>query len=865
MMEAIWSTRHRTDAVGTSAESPEADVPFKVLHALHRSMETLAMVSPVAIVIDDLHLVDMSSTRWLLHLARRVAGMPVVVLAAVADDVDHETTTLLSELQSVPNCQVVQVQPLGREAVTRVVARYLHAEPEAEFTTTCHEVSGGNPLVLRETLRALASRSVLPSAKNVDVALEMGVQARCEWVLDVLRAQSGEVIQLAQVLAVLGSGTELSVAADVGSVGTTVASRSVMALDQLGVLVPGTLEFAHSELAEAVVRDMAASQRVRVHQRAARSLGDRGAPVEVVASHLLAAGPPEQPEMVAVLREASSNAVERGAPDLAVAYLRHALTGRWDNDLHIALLTALILVERSFDPWSAWEHLVRLLRLMATPLQRARTAVGLFPLVAGTGTAELVELLEDSLRQLDEVTAGGEPENDELRTRLLGHVICVAMGDLDGMTRLKPRIDALDEPSRSDTPGQCALVAVHAFLAALGGEWEAASAVELATRAMRDDLLLRDELLHPMFLSALAVLQLAEQFDLVTASYDLGICKARAHNQPMTLMVLRGARFQRGNVPGALVDAQAVLKASSDGHRVGDPLLSVATAVGCLGELGRWHEASRLLDALSSASSANSYLWGPILAARAQVYEGLGDHRAALEQLLSCGRLLSSWNIHNEAYLPWRGRAALLHHRLGERAEAQRLAEEALKSAQRWGSDGAVGSALRVLGVVEGGAKGLVLLRRAVSHGERSPVRLELAKALVELGCAQHAADDDEVARKTLRRGLDLATQCGAVVLAARARLELIAAGGRPRRTRLSGAKALTPAETQVVSLAARGISNDEIAHSLFVTQRTVEFHLTNSYRKLGLSERSQLIDVVEPAERRGVVEARPHDRRDGP
>ncbi|WP_156753247.1 response regulator transcription factor [Actinokineospora pegani] len=137
-----------------------------------------------------------------------------------------------------------------------------------------------------------------------------------------------------------------------------------------------------------------------------------------------------------------------------------------------------------------------------------------------------------------------------------------------------------------------------------------------------------------------------------------------------------------------------------------------------------------------------------------------------------------------------------------------------------------------------------MLLHDAVTHGEKSPARLELAKTLVELGVA-HRGDDDEAARRALRRGLDLAAGCGASALVARARAELVAAGGRPRRDRLHGLDALTPAERQVVALAAQGSSNEEIAQSLFVARRTVEFHLTNSYRKLGLTERSQLIDVV--------------------
>jgi DNA-binding CsgD family transcriptional regulator len=86
-----------------------------------------------------------------------------------------------------------------------------------------------------------------------------------------------------------------------------------------------------------------------------------------------------------------------------------------------------------------------------------------------------------------------------------------------------------------------------------------------------------------------------------------------------------------------------------------------------------------------------------------------------------------------------------------------------------------------------------------------------------------------------------LATICGAAALAARAETELLATGARPRRVALSGVESLTPSERRVAELAAAGPTNREIAQELFVTQRTVEVHLTSVYRKLGIDSRSQL------------------------
>jgi DNA-binding CsgD family transcriptional regulator len=105
-------------------------------------------------------------------------------------------------------------------------------------------------------------------------------------------------------------------------------------------------------------------------------------------------------------------------------------------------------------------------------------------------------------------------------------------------------------------------------------------------------------------------------------------------------------------------------------------------------------------------------------------------------------------------------------------------------------------------------------------------------------------------ARDPLRRGLDLADRNGALVLAARAREELVAAGGRPRRRRLWGVEALTPSERRVAGLVASGMSNREAAEALFVTKKAVEFHLGNVYRKLGVSGRDHLAAALEHADR---------------
>lgn len=92
-----------------------------------------------------------------------------------------------------------------------------------------------------------------------------------------------------------------------------------------------------------------------------------------------------------------------------------------------------------------------------------------------------------------------------------------------------------------------------------------------------------------------------------------------------------------------------------------------------------------------------------------------------------------------------------------------------------------------------------------------------------------------------LRQGLELAERFGALALSQQARQELKAAGARPRRSALSGLDSLTPSELRVAELAGQGLTNREIAQHLFVTTKSVEFHLHHVFAKLNISSRTQL------------------------
>jgi DNA-binding CsgD family transcriptional regulator len=203
--------------------------------------------------------------------------------------------------------------------------------------------------------------------------------------------------------------------------------------------------------------------------------------------------------------------------------------------------------------------------------------------------------------------------------------------------------------------------------------------------------------------------------------------------------------------------------------------------------------------------------------------------------------------IVNPADTFWRCLKAEALDRLDRRDEALELVQEELELARAWGVPATVGRVLRTLGALER-ENGLEHLAEAVEQLEQSTTKLEYAKALCAYGTTLRLARKQTDAREPLHKALDLANLCGAAPLAERARTELHATGARPRRDAVSGVASLTPSESRVAGLAADGMSNREIAQELYVTPKTVEVHLSNTYRKLEIRSRRELSGALAPA-----------------
>jgi len=259
-------------------------------------------------------------------------------------------------------------------------------------------------------------------------------------------------------------------------------------------------------------------------------------------------------------------------------------------------------------------------------------------------------------------------------------------------------------------------------------------------------------------------------------------------------------------------------------------------------ERGRTDEAWHALEECARVQpNPNTLPFLFLTEQRGMIYLAEGEVNRALESFFLARELADEWGIRNPAVTSWRAGASIALLGTGQRAAAHTLAVENFDMARTFGASWALGIALGVLAQVAEPDTRLERLTEAVDVLGQSGASLELARAMIDLGSVLRRNGQHVTARTTLRQGADLALICGAEALAERAGRELRASGARPRRLALSGSESLTPSERRVAELAAAGKKNSRIAETLFVSEKTVEGHLSRAYKKLGIQSRDQL------------------------
>jgi len=806
---------------------------FAVLHGLFWLTVNICSERPLLLAVDDLHWCDSASLRFLAYLARRLEDLPVVLVASLRSSEPEGSRAILEELISEPYAQVLMPAPLTAAAAAEVVRDRLGEGVETAFAEACHSSTEGNPLLLNELLKALLADRVPPDVAHVHLVGELGPKAASRAVLLRLARLSDDAVRVARAISVLGDGADVAVVLGLADLEASTVASATRELVRAEILRPEPpLGFVHPLVQAAVYHDLAPGERELQHERAATILASVDAPREQIAAHLLVMPARGDQWVVDMLRAAAESAVERGDMDAAIPLLRRALEEPPRRELRRELLLWLGQLEaRTFVPDSAG-HLRSAYELAPEPSARGEGALHLArtllffgapdeaAAIAGRTAVELPAELGDLARSLEAV---------ELFTPVFG---AEAHGDhLD-------RLRAHREIDTSGGVGAKALAAVAAWNWAQSAG-PAHRVCALARAALDGGGLLEFDGLLTM--AATVPLALADLDDAVDA---WNAYRAEAHRHGSVIRIA-GVQLWNGYTQylrGELGDAESELRASLEmltlwgvpqaGARTPSPFLAEV-----LVERGAVGEARALLDNAAAPPGGSDQA---ILLDRARMRLLLAEGRA--EEAFAYAdvyELHAGWKQHPR-YIPWRSLKAQALDRLGRQDEALELACEELEIARRWGSPGTVGRSLRVLGTILRG-DGIAPLEEACGLLEQAPARLEHAKALAALGAALRRERRPTEAREPLRRAFELADVCGAQPLADFVRTEIYATGARPRTPALRGVLALTASERRVADLAAEGQTNRDIAQALYVTPKTVEVHLSNTYRKLGIGSRHEL------------------------
>jgi DNA-binding CsgD family transcriptional regulator len=826
-------------AIELSAE-PARD-PQSVLHGLRWLAENLAVARPLLLLVDDLQWADEPSAVWLAYLARRIRDVPLLVVAALRTSEEANASVPIDAVRAEPTTEVLTPAPLTEAGVRTIASR--SGKVDEEFARACHEVTAGNPFLVRELLHAAAADGVPRTAAGAARIRGFAPAAVSQAVMNRLGRLPETMQRVAVAATVLGQHASVGALAaltelDAGEV--SLAVDGLVAADILGTGRP--IAFAHPIIAAAVLADLPDGARARLHARAARQLADAGTSAELVATHLDVSDPTGDPWVVEILTVAAMQAQARGAPDIAVTHLRRALIEPPGAERRFGTLMMLGSLEVAVQSPAAVTHLKDALATASEVMQRVPAALALAQAHMVTGELGAAQAVLTAARDAD-----GTNSPAEMRMLLDAYLLAAQVNG-----RTPPLIDARLERIAHELPGATVperlLLTQLAFCQLTLGR-PAAEVLPMIERSLRDGRLDLD--LPDPFAATLPAQLFVFVDHLERAERLLADELADARQRGLVSYVGFGSAargilaLRRGDL--ALAQTSAVDARLVDARTFGFMIAPLAALdVGIAIELDSLAAAKAAVDhaAAASASLAGATVMAYLHHARGLVAMESRDRRAAVVHLQAADAVFGSLGEVSPAVLSWRSDLARAYAGLGESEQALALARQELALARSFGAPRPVAVALRALAAVSPDDR-LEHLGEAVEISAAAEGRLEHAYALAEFGAALRRGRMVRDARERLLEALDLADRCGSVRLERIAREELATLGTRPRRAARAGPAALTPSEARLARMAAQGLSNPEIARALFISRATVETHLTRSYSKLGISSRSQLAEAL--------------------
>src|SRR5215213_10541103 len=823
-------------------DAPPAAVPpswgidpsFAILHGLYWLCANLSAADPLCVIVDDAHWADAASLRYLAFLLTRLEELDAALVVATRPREAGTDAELLTTVLTDPSAQVIELSPLTAAAVAELLEARLGAAPDPALVETCVRLTHGMPFLVRELVEALSEGGIDSGLQRVGRSVRLRLRR--------LPVHAG---RLARALAILEQ-SDLLHAARLAGLEELEAADAADVLATAGILEPGRpLTFVHPIVRNGIYSELSSAERAHGHRRAAELLAEQPGASARVAQHLLVSEPAGDGWAVERLVEAAYAAGRQGSPESEAVFLRRALAEPPPPGERSALLLDLGMAEASAGLADWAEHL----RQAVDTAPDAETA-GVDALVLGLALSR-AQRFGEAITVLDRAATSFATPDSDLALALEAAAVVAMLNDPLAASSVAPRLERLLARAASGPAAPPELLATAGFISVLTNE-PAERGADLAVRALRAGGTAPPQSGIPpwfafttWFSQATLSLLWAERYAEVRPLLDASIAQARVSGDSSRLaagLAHRGwLALRRGDLIAAEGDARTALAAAELPAPTLYRVLNAGVLVVALTDQGELDAAEQALGPLEPEAESGSITAAVLRVARGRLRVAQGRVAEGLEDFLAVGLGLTRAQISCPSYLPWRSQAALAHLALGEREPAQRLADEEVELARAFGTPRALAAAKRAAGVIAGGDRGASLLREAVDAFARGDSSVERARALADLGALLRRRNRRTEARGLLREALDAAHRGGARPLAEYAETELRATGARPRRVVLRGLDSLTASERRVAEFASQGLSNREIAQTLFITARTVEGHLTSVFRKLMLDSRDEL------------------------
>jgi DNA-binding CsgD family transcriptional regulator len=810
------------------------DEPIGVGGVILEVLSEFGSKRPVVLAIDDTQWADLDSLRALLFVLRRLAADPVLTLLTVrSEDLDRVPEGLRRLADGLTGTTIELNALDAREVRAMAVSVGLRDFPY-RTAQRLHAHTRGNPLYVRTLLSEVPAdrwrdwQPVLP-APRAFAALVTRRLASCD----------AAAKRLVEAAAVLGGSTSLATAAALGQVDKPMSAlEEAIVVDLLRYRdEPGTRDvtFPHPLVRAAVYGQMDSLRRARLHARAANLLDDEGAALR---HRVMAAGTPDA-QLAAALEAFARREANGGAWASAASALVDASRLSPNRTLRESrLLQAVDAMVGAGDLTQASSFAREIMGFPAGAMRDA--ALGYLAVVRGrSGEAE--SLLHRAWQRVDTGTERGVAAT--IAQRLALH----AVGRLNGADVVRWTSRAIDLAA----PGEPVRAEAQAVLG-LGLAWQGrladgltAHESALAEIESPDQSALppRIRMAHGwLHLAAGDVLKARAEL-METAPAALGRGTVRISLWAYVWLAL--ADYAVGSWDDAVLNAErAVALLGDSGHTWLRPLVHWAATV-VPAARGDWSVADEHVRlSVAQTSDYELMIIGSALA-RAHLAAARGDADAVLRGMAPLLEVVPTDAIDEPGFWPWRDLYgdALVSAGLLDDADAFLGPREAL--ARDRGRTVEAVRLTRVRGRLES-ARGNARAAEAVFEaglGQLRRLPLPFERALSELAYGQTLRRHGKrrLAAAHLQAAVDRFASLEARPYLERCERELIACGLAPADRRAFDPTRLTAQEKAVARLVADGLSNRQVAAELFVSIKTVQFHLTRIYSKLAVSSRAEL------------------------